>query len=151
MYKCIYIPPERFVDSKRLEKRLWSHYPIVPGEQRDVCELYNNGEHLYARQFAWKKPTPYFVWLPYRDTRPLVRYYAYSGRDVVNLKNPEKFRLYLDGHLGNTVVAMLDFGCLGTSIRIQRYLVIPKDTTLKVELQSKERRVNIVFTQQKVS
>jgi len=142
----IYMPTERLSSPERLEKRLWTHYPIVSGEQRDVCELYNDGMHLYARRYVHKKPTSFLVWLPYRNTRPLVRYYVGSRRDVVNLKNPEVFRLYVDGHLGTTVLAMCDFGILGTAVRVQKYLVIPKGKTIKIDLRANDRRVNLVFT-----
>ncbi len=140
------LDPSARHDPRRLERRLWVHYPVDPGVMREVCEIYNNGEHLYLREYRWGLPTSVMIWLPYKDARPFIREYRCSRTDLANLKCPETLRIWVDGHMGTTSLLMFGLSLHGTRVRAEKYLAIPQGTSVRVDLRSNETRVNIQFT-----
>lgn len=144
MRRSIPLVPGQLIGPSLIEKRKISVYPIQAG-QRDVCELYNDGVHVYARMYSDGRSTPYFVWLPYRTSRPLVRHAGCGIRCIANLKNPETVRLHLDGHLGTTALVMFHF-FRWPNVSAEQYLVIGKQETVKVDLRASLKREKIAFT-----
>jgi hypothetical protein len=140
-----YFPPECIRVSVEFYARGIPGHPKEESDSiRQLCELYNDGHYLYARQFEYDRPTDEFLWQPYRSTHPLVCTLTGRKRNTANLRSSEMVSICLDSHLGNTALVMFDY-YVDSRKRAWKYLVIREGTSVRVEIHHGKELSTIVF------
>ncbi len=82
------LPEECFGSSVEFFTR---HLNVPPSKEEEsgirmVCEVFNDGHHLYLRRFEVEKETSLFTWLSYSRARPLkLAYFKQKKFSSVNL------------------------------------------------------------------
>ena len=107
---------------------------------RMVCEIFNDGHHLYLRRFEDEKETPLFTWLPYSRARPLkLAYFKKKKFSDAHLTEDESITMCLDGHLDLTALVMFEY-TKGSKVRVRKYLVIREGTSIRFALLCQFRK-----------
>lgn len=120
---------------------------VLVGFRRLVCELFNDGQHVYRREIHHGEPTLYFRWLPFASARPLVTSYR---SEFANLAREEKTEICIDGHLGTTVLVMFRYFRKFRPGYIEQYLVIREMQSVRVEFSISKKMKKLLFVSTRV-